>query len=183
MAQGRLSGLGDALFRAAHLGQEVDGVLDDVLNRQRDIHDVLVLGEHERLMLVVAHEVNVDDAHFIDDRWVPVQARQNDVVLHGAEAKHDAVLALIDLVEAEDHVDNSQDHQAADQAALADTAAARSAVVTAASEHARQLRLQLLEGLVQVRRALIAAATPGVVLFAAPATARFVPSHVRLDPM
>jgi hypothetical protein len=157
--------------RRAHVDQERHRIGHHVLHGDSfDVDDVLVLGEHQRLVAVGVHPGDVDLVHHVDDRRVPVQARHHHVLLYRAEAEHHAPLALIDLVDAEQEVDDQCNHQPEAEQPRVD---ADSAAAAAATEDSGELGLQLAKSLVQIGRALIAPVAPGVF-----ATTGLIPSHL-----
>jgi len=176
-----------------HVEQVALRVAHLVLHRQLDVDDVLVLGQHQRLARHRHHALSggagavadfdetalfdVDDFNLLDRiGYVPVRPRRCGFRI-GAESQHHTLLAGVDDIDARKHPDqgdNAGNHPETREARAATTAAAAVTALAATPEQPAELVLHLLDNFVEIRRALVSATAPRILVTAS----RLVPGHV-----
>ena len=164
----------DRFLRQAVLEKISHRILQDVLHRELDIDDVLVVGQHQCFLehlvafrtaiadLDRAYACQVDQFVRVDRiRQAPLQARicRFDKL---AETQHDTTLACIDDVQAAGQPDDDDqaEHHADATAELArrhGRTAFATAVVRLAAEQPRQALVEIAPQVFQIGRSLIAA--------------------------
>jgi hypothetical protein len=168
-------GLEHRLLRPAVGEQILHGVLQDVLDRELDVGDVLVVRERERLaqhlgLDVVAiadldrtHAGQIDDLVALDRiRDAPVQPGGRDL-REFSESEHHAALAFDDDVEAarqpsDEHDEENEPGASAELAHVRRLARVRASAARPLAEQAAQLAVEVAPHLVEIRRSLVAAA-------------------------
>jgi hypothetical protein len=92
LAHHAFGGVADGLVRGLVLEQVVHRILHPELHGELDIHDVLIAGEHLRLVAEGGELLHVDLHHVFDGEWqVPVETGVGHL-REGAEAQHHPLL-------------------------------------------------------------------------------------------
>src|SRR5438067_1716620 len=166
LADRALAHLGQRRFRIVHLEQLLHRIHELVLNREVQLDQVYVGGQHPGLEVARVHVRDVELRHRLDGPGpAPSDPRGLDVD-QLPEALDDAALGLLDLVEAAEHP-AAEHHERRDQEQ-------RAAVPAAAPGPEPRLEpaLPALQALVQIRSPLTGTASPRIVR-----TAWLIPGH------
>src|SRR5690606_31024946 len=147
-----------------------------VLDRQRQLYNAFILGQHQATGRILIFRGDIDLKHLSNDRSIPAQAGILDLFKR-TELQDNCPLFSVYLINTSHCVNNHSNHcQYHEDTAEAAIAAATGAFAAgAATKQTVQLFLQLLECLIQIRRTVIVSspATPWVFIL----TSRFVPGH------
>ena len=100
-----------AFFWLSNLQRIVFYIVNDVLHRELNLHNVFVFGQHFRIVRMRTHSRGIVNNHLIYNWRVPTQTGHDNRFLDLTKSKHNAAFLFIQCVNAHKAITNDEHPQ------------------------------------------------------------------------